>query len=56
MILIILFSYIVDICLKIIIFELFVLFLSKYGINQTTYFYLKDIADDLGIDVKILMY
>ena len=33
----------------------FMTFLSKYGINKTTNFDLKDIADDLGIYVKILM-
>ena len=30
-------------------------FLFKYGINKTTNFDLKDIADDLGINIKVLM-
>ena len=30
-------------------------FLTKYGINETTNYDLKNIADDLGIEIKVLM-
>ena len=30
-------------------------FLKKYGINKTSNYDLKDIADDLGIEIKVLM-